>query len=82
MKQRFSALKEYGGMKREDRIELNCLILNNSGFAFRVNSRGFYLYNKGVEAIFYPSTGRWRSGNTTYKGGADLFLTFLRERIR
>ena len=78
---KFNAKREYDGMPREKRIELNYNILDNSGIDFIVTPRKFYIpkSDKYPRCIFYPSTGRWiitRCG-TAKKGGADEFIKWL-----
>lgn len=38
------------------------------------------LFRAGTSADFYPSTGRWRSGGRTYRGGAPAFLAWLKKQ--
>ena len=42
-----------------------------------VNGGECYLFRGKVSADFYPSTGRWRSKNKTYRGGAKAFIAWM-----
>jgi hypothetical protein len=81
---------EYGAamqQARKDRHQewyrLNMEVLNASGLMFGSANRGeallFRDYGK-PKADFYPSTGRWRSGNKTYSGGAKAFLAWWKKQ--
>ena len=49
--------------------------------AFTVTNGGeCILFRQNVSADFYPSTGRWRSKNKTYRGGAKAFIAWLKSR--
>ena len=75
----FNAKREYNGMARDERVKLNCDILDNSGIDFIVTPRGFYIPKDNPRCIFYPSTGRWiitRSGRAE-SGGADKFINWV-----
>jgi hypothetical protein len=59
----------------------NMTVLRESEFrqAFTVTNGGeCILFRQGVSADFYPSTGRWRSKNKTYRGGAKAFVAWLK----
>jgi len=35
------------------------------------------LFRNNIKADFYPHTGRWRSNNKTYSGGAKTFINWF-----
>ncbi len=75
----FNAKREYNGMSRDDRVKLNCDILDKSGIDFIITPRGFYIPKGKPICIFYPSTGRWivtRSGRAE-QGGAEKFINWI-----
>lgn len=57
----------------------NLEILAKSGIPF--TDKGETLLFRGkVKADFYPSTGRWRSEQKTYSGGAEKFIKWLKQK--
>ena len=56
----------------------NTRLLVDSGIPFTAANDGeaLLLRHPGKIADFYPSTGRWRSGNKTFRGGATAFLAW------
>ena len=77
MKERFKALKEYNGMRRENLVFLNTSVLEKSGLVYSVTSNGTMLFREAGKprVDFYPSTGRWKKvGGKAKKGGATKFI--------
>lgn len=77
-------LLKYSNAMRAERQErhrewkrLNTAAIEQSGLTFRSTNNGETLVLRGnLEADFYPSTGRWRSGGKTYSGGAKRFINW------
>ncbi len=83
MKEHFNALREYNGMRRDKRLELNISILEKSGLIYSVTSNGTMLFREtGKPKVdFYPSTGRWRIVNRkAMKGGATSFINWYKKQ--
>lgn len=63
--------------------EKNTAILNAGGFVYTVanNGESFLFRTVGKpKADFFPSTGRWRSENKNYRGGATAFLAWYEKQ--
>jgi hypothetical protein len=61
--------------------EANLKIIEASGIPYESANKGEALLFRGLnKADFYPSTGRWRSQNKTYRGGAKAFLKWWEQQ--
>ena len=78
----YRALKEIRSKQKEDRLQKHDKIIQEwvsvdtvrqYSIQYRPNSILFRFKDK-PKADFFPSTGRWRSQNQTYRGGAEAFL--------
>lgn len=83
MSEHFKALKEYNGMKRDNRILLNRSILENAkDIKYTELSNNTFLFREAnkPKVDFYLSTGRWKVNNRAMKGGAIMFLKWYRKQ--
>ena len=82
MSEAFSALKEYNGMRREKRIELNMSIMEKSGIVYKLIENNTLLIreNGKPKVDFYLSTGRWKVNNKAMKGGAVSLINWYRKQ--
>lgn len=75
----YKAMSEAKKQRREKRIDDNIKILYGPTckikFELRKNENLLLFREQGKPKVdFYLGTGRWRSKNKTYKGGAKSFL--------
>jgi len=75
----FKILRQMKVERHEKWHKENKKILLDSGTPF-IDRGEALLFRGKVKADFYPSTGRWRSGNKTYRGGAKSFLNWWRQK--
>jgi hypothetical protein len=83
MKEHFNALKEYNGMKKDKRLELNRHIIENAtGIKYSVSANNTLLFREAgkPKVDFYLSTGRWKVNNRAMKGGALAFLKWYNKQ--
>jgi hypothetical protein len=74
----FKFLREQTRLRHQQWHKDNRAVIDASGTPY--SDRGETLLFRGaVKADFYPSTGRWRSGGKTYRGGAQSFLNWLKK---
>lgn len=78
MAEDFRALTEARKIRHQEWNCHNRKIIDESGIAF-VDKGETLLFRNIIKADFYPSTGRWRSNNKTYSGGAQKFLDWLKK---
>lgn len=55
--------------------------IDASGIPYQDRGEALLFRFGKVKADFYPSTGRWRSGNRNFSGGAKSFLNWLIKRM-
>jgi hypothetical protein len=83
----YRAMNEAKNIRRELRTHKNIGRLQESLFkgeiSYRiVNSGSTYLFREDgkPKVDFYPGTGRWKVKNKMYKGGAEKFLHWYRNK--
>lgn len=59
----------------------NRALIEASGIPYDDRGEALLFRFSTVKADFYPSTGRWRSDNKTYRGGGKSFLNWLQKRL-
>ena len=60
---------------------LNRKIIEKSGTTYAERGEAFLFRDKNKpKADFYPSTGRWKSNNKMYSGGAEKFLEWYAQQ--
>jgi len=76
----FKLMNELRKKRHNDWYHKNLQIIQASDLEYEATSDTCLIFRmKGYpKADFYPHTGRWRSNNKTYNGGATAFIKWLR----
>ncbi len=84
MREEYRAHKAQKQATRDWRRDRNWSVLNACRIPFELRNDGeavLFRQPGKPAADFYPSTGRWRSGERTYTGGAHAFLDWYRRAV-
>ncbi len=84
IREEYRAHKEQKQAARDWRRDSNWSVLNACRIPFELRNDGeavLFRQPGKPAADFYPSTGRWRSGEQTYKGGAQAFLDWYKHSV-
>ncbi len=82
MKEEFQALNQLKKERHEGWYTKNVEIIKQSGIPFKWTSDTCMIFRNihKPKADFYPHTGRWRSQNKTYSGGAKAFIVWYKKQ--